>query len=145
MEQSSELVSLTVYIYTDGASRNNPGKSASGYRIFDEKHGLIVKSAFYNGIKTNNEAEYLAIIAALEKAVERFGHDEEVRLFSDSEVAVRQLTGRYRVKEKGLKALNAKAAGLIKGFRSCRLENVSRENMHISAVDRDLNLLLDSA
>lgn len=132
-----------IYIYTDGASRSNPGKSASGYRIFDEKHNLLVKHSFYNGIRTNNEAEYLAIIAALEKAAAEFGYDEEIELYSDSQLVVRQINDVYKVRESGLKELNRKAVELVRKFKSCRLESVSREDRHISAVDKDLNLLLD--
>ncbi len=130
-------------IYTDGASRSNPGKSASGYMIIDEENNLLVKDSFYNGIKTNNEAEYLAIIAALERAAEQFGYDAEINLFSDSQLVVRQLNKVYKVKETGLKELNRKAGELAKKFSSCKLENVSRENKYISMVDRELNLLLD--
>lgn len=133
-----------IYIYTDGASRSNPGRSASGYEILDEKHNPIFKHSFYNGIKTNNEAEYLAIIAALEKAGEELGYDVEVHLRSDSQLVISQLNGSYRVKEEGLKELNRRASELVKRFKSCKLENVRREDRYISKVDRDLNRLLDS-
>ncbi len=132
-----------IHIYTDGASRSNPGESASGYQIFDEKGKLLVKYSFYNGIKTNNEAEYLAIIAALEKAGAEFGYATEVLLSSDSQLVVRQINGEYKVKNIGLKELNRKAADLVRKFKSCRLENISRENEYISQVDAELNILLD--
>lgn len=132
-----------IYIYTDGASRSNPGESASGYQIFDEKRKLLVKYSFYNGIKTNNEAEYLAIIAALEKAGAEFGYTTEILLSSDSQLVVRQINGDYKVKNLGLKALNKKAADLVKKFKNCKLENISRENEYISQVDMELNVLLD--
>ena len=65
-------------IYTDGAARGNPGESASGFSIFDASGKEVASSSFYNGIKTNNFAEYTAIIRALEwceanlKSPERF-------------------------------------------------------------------------
>jgi ribonuclease HI len=133
-----------IYIYTDGASRSNPGESASGYQIFDERYKLIVKHSFYNGIKTNNEAEYLAIIAALEKAGAEFGYEKEVHLFSDSQLVVRQLKREYKVRDAGLRELHSKALDLLVRFRSCKLENVPRENKYISMVDGELNDLLDS-
>jgi ribonuclease HI len=133
-----------IYIYTDGASRNNPGRSASGYRILDDEHNLIVKNSFYNGIKTNNEAEYLAVIAALGKAAEELGYGIDIELYSDSQLVIRQLNGSYRVKEVALKALNAKALDAMRKFNSCKLESVPRENRHISLVDGELNALLDS-
>ena len=137
------MVGRMIYIYTDGASRSNPGPSASGYQIFDEKHNLLVKHSFYNGTRTNNEAEYLAIIAALEKASAEFGRDAEVILSSDSKLVVNQINGNYRVRESGLRELHAKAEALIRKFKLCRLEHVPRENKYISMVDKELNILLD--
>ena len=66
---------MILNIYTDGASRNNPGKSASGYIVLDESGSQLLGKSFYNGIKTNNEAEYLAIVAALQAAQ----HDKDCR------------------------------------------------------------------
>lgn len=132
-----------IYIYTDGASRSNPGESASGYQILDEEHNLLFKYSFYNGIKTNNEAEYLAIIAALERAAAEFGYGIEIHLYSDSQLVVRQLNGSYKVKDRGLKELHKKASEVARKFSICKLENVSREDRYISMVDKGLNLLLD--
>ena len=130
-----------IYIYTDGASRNNPGKSASGYLILDEKGKVVWKDSFYNGIKTNNQAEYIAVIAALEKALGL--SEREAKLFSDSELIINQLKGRYRVKEAGLKGLHGKAKGLAARFDKLAVESVPRENRYISMVDKELNMLLD--
>ena len=134
---------MTIYVYTDGASRGNPGRSASGYSIFGVNGKPLSRLSFYNGMRTNNEAEYLAVIAALGKAAEISGKDEEVVLRSDSELVIRQLNGEYKVRDSKLKGLNADAKRLMKGLRSCRLENVRREDRHISEVDKDLNRLLD--
>lgn len=132
-----------IYVYTDGASRNNPGKSASGYLIFGDEAEAVIKYSFYNGIKTNNEAEYLAIIAALEKVGDEFGFDVEVFLRSDSQLVVNQLNGTYKVKDSGLKELHAKASELIKKFKKCTLAAISREDRYITMVDAELNKLLD--
>ncbi len=130
-------------IYTDGASRNNPGKSASGYLILDENGKRVWSDSFYNGIKTNNQAEYIAVIAALEKAIEMFGIGEKVRLFSDSQIVVNQLNGSYKVKEAGLKELHERAERLAGRFAKFSIVNVPRENRYISIVDKSLNVLLD--
>lgn len=132
-----------IYVYTDGASRNNPGKSASGYLILDEGLEVLCKASFYNGIRTNNQAEYLAIVAALEKVLEMFGEKSEIHLRSDSQVVVNQLNGSYKVREADLKELHKKARGLTARLGRCVLESVPRENRYISMVDRDLNRLLD--
>ena len=138
------MVFLTqLNIYTDGASRSNPGKSASGYSLLDADNNVLMKKSFYNGIKTNNEAEYLAIIAALLAASENYGYDVDIDLYSDSRLVVSQINGDFKVKNEGLKKMHAEAAGLVGKFRICRLHNVPRENEYISRVDADLNLLLD--
>lgn len=134
---------MLVNVYTDGASRSNPGKSASGYEIFGEDGQLLLSRSFYNGVKTNNEAEYLAIIAALETAAHEYGYEIELNLFSDSQLAVSQLNGSYKVRSHELKKLHSEASGLLKKFSSFKLSNVPRENKHISEVDAELNRLLD--
>jgi len=90
-------------IYVDGAARGNPGPAAIGAVINDEKGELITSISRYIGITTNNQAEYKAIIAALEKAI-NLGV-KEVELKSDSELVVRQINGGYRVKKAALKPL----------------------------------------
>jgi len=134
---------MDIYIYTDGASRGNPGKSASGYLILDSSNKPLLKEVFYNGRKTNNFAEYMAIIAALEKVAKLYGYENNVTLTSDSEVAVKQINGLYKVKEKHLKELNKRVIELASKFKSCKFQNAKRENRYIAMVDRELNRFLD--
>jgi ribonuclease HI len=134
---------MDIYIYTDGASRGNPGKSASGYLILDSSNKPLLKEVFYNGRKTNNFAEYMAIIAALEKVAKLYGYENNITLTSDSEVAVKQINGLYKVKEKHLKELNKRVIGLAWKFKSCKFQNAKRENRYIAMVDRELNRFLD--
>lgn len=134
---------MIVNVYTDGASRSNPGKSASGYLVLDSDENVLLQKSFYNGIKTNNVAEYLAIIAALESVSHEYGYDIELNLYSDSKLSINQLKGEYKVKNPELKKLNADAVSMLKKFIRFSLFNVPRENQHISEVDADLNLLLD--
>ena len=135
---------MLIYVYTDGASRNNPGKSASGYEIFDSSHRLLAKQSIYNGIKTNNQAEYIAVVEALKRVAKDFGTDNEVELYSDSQIVVYQLRGEWKIKDKELGILNKDAKELLKRFRSAKLTHVPRENEHISSVDASLNELLDT-
>ena len=130
-------------IYTDGAARGNPGESASGYYIFDQNKKHTIKRSFYNGIKTNNNAEYIAVISALKKVGEEFGYSNEITIFSDSELVVNQLNKKYKVRDEKLKELNKEAFGIIKKFEKCEFKSVPRENRYITMVDRDLNRLLD--
>ncbi|MGC8710408.1 MAG: ribonuclease HI family protein [Candidatus Micrarchaeia archaeon] len=134
---------MEFYIYTDGASRGNPGESASGYYVFDKDYRLVLKKVFYNGVKTNNFAEYNAILNALKKVSEDYGFENEVEVISDSEVAVKQINGLYKVKNEALRPLNREVKSIAKRFKKCTFRNVARENKYVSAVDRDLNRLLD--
>jgi len=86
----------TVTLYTDGASRGNPGDAAWAYVIVREGE-IIASSAGYIGIATNNVAEYNAVINGLRAA--RAHTKEGLLVRSDSELVVRQLTGRYRIKK----------------------------------------------
>ena len=90
-------------IHVDGASKGNPGAAAIGVTIKDEQGRLIACISQRIGYATNNQAEYRAVIAALEKAT-RLGADD-IELYSDSELVVKQLRGEYRVKKAALKPL----------------------------------------
>ncbi|MEM3781682.1 MAG: reverse transcriptase-like protein [Candidatus Micrarchaeaceae archaeon] len=132
---------MKLLVYTDGASRGNPGMSASGFRIYDESHTLLKQGAVYNGTATNNEAEYKAAIAAL-KAALALGADE-IELYSDSKLMVNQLSGNFKVKSGSLKRLNLEAKELLSKFKKRALVNPRRSNEYIRAVDADINALLD--
>jgi ribonuclease HI len=104
-------------VYTDGACLGNPGLAAVGAVIEDEQGRLITLVSRCIGQATNNQAEYTAIIAALEEAI-RLGA-EEVVVRSDSELVVRQIKGEYRVKNASLKPLYKRIKRLqesLKGF-----------------------------
>lgn len=98
---------MTLRIYTDGGSLNNPGKAASAYLIYQDNQ-LLVKEGKKIGINTNNIAEYQALIMAWEKIVELLGRKktgliDKIEFISDSQLIVNQLLGIYRVKDGGLK------------------------------------------
>jgi ribonuclease HI len=136
------ILTHEILIYTDGASRENPGKSASGYLIIEGKKETL--ETFYNGIKTNNEAEYIAVIAALKKLINEDKDSFPIILYSDSELMIKQLNGKYKVKTLKLIPLKEEVINLSKKFMSCKFLNVPRENKNISKVDYALNVLLDS-
>lgn len=129
-------------IFTDGAARGNPGKSASGYIVY-EGGKLIGKDFVFNGIQTNNFAEYTAMIKALEWVLANVGSDCEIRITSDSELVVKQANGIYKVKSEKMRNLNERLAKLRESFASVELVNVPRENPGIVKVDAALNMLLD--
>ncbi len=134
-----------VTIYTDGASRGNPGPSASGFAVYDGAK-LLKRLSKYNGIKTNNFAEYTAIMLALRWCANALGDpkDMDVELYSDSELVVRQLNGRYRVRSAEMKPLNESVQRLKGMFHGVSFTNRRRSHEGISEVDADLNRLLDT-
>jgi ribonuclease HI len=115
---------MELTIYTDGASRNNPGEAGAG--IFIMRDGEpFEKIARYLGTTTNNIAEYTAAIIGLERAVQLKA--SSVKLNADSELLVKQLNGQYKVKNEGLKPLHAKARDLIARIGSVEVQYIPRE------------------
>ena len=115
---------MELTLFTDGASRNNPGESGAG--IFIMRDGARLEGiARYLGTTTNNIAEYTAAIIALEHAV-KLGASS-VRLHADSELMVKQLNGQYKVKNEGLKPLYMKAKDLIAKIGSVEVKYIPRE------------------
>ena len=128
-------------IHTDGAARGNPGPAAIGVTIKDEQGNLIARISRCIGITTNNQAEYRAIIAALEKAISLGTRHVEIN--SDSELVVRQLNGRYRVKNAALKPLFQKAMQLQASLESFGINHISRRQN--TEADALANRALDTA
>jgi len=114
-----------VIIYTDGAARGNPGPAAIGATIRDEKGNLIASVSRRIGITTNNQAEYQAIIAAMEKAISLGARN--VELYTDSELVVRQINGRYKVKKSTLRTLYQKVIQLIGSLEGFKITHIPRE------------------
>ena len=114
-----------VVIHSDGVSRGNPGLAAIGATIKDKQGNLITQISQRIGTTTNNQAEYRAIIAALEKAV-RLGV-RQVELNSDSELVVRQIKGEYRVKKATLKPLYQRVKQLQSYLESFTINHVPRQ------------------
>jgi len=115
----------SVIIFTDGAAKNNPGPAAIGAVIKDKRDKAIARISQAIGHATNNQAEYRAIIAALEEAI-RLGA-KQVKLNSDSELVVRQLKGRYRVKNATLKPLYLQVKQLQSRLESFTVNHIPRE------------------
>ena len=129
-----------VTIYTDGASRGNPGPAAIGATIKDEQGRLITSISQRIGRATNNHAEYRAIITALEEAI-RLGA-KQVEINSDSELVVRQINGEYRVKKATLKPLYQRVKQLQSLLDSSTITYIPRQQ-NIEA-DNLANIALDT-
>ncbi len=130
-----------VILYTDGASRGNPGLAGAGFLLLDEKEVLLDEGKTFLGERTNNEAEYEALIAGL-KLARRLGC-LEVEVRADSQLMVRQLTGQYRVKNKRLIPLALEVKKLAAAFARVTYHHVPRaEN---ARADKLANQAIDAA
>jgi ribonuclease HI len=126
---------------TDGGARGNPGPAAFGYVLEAEDGTVLDARGETIGVATNNVAEYRALIAGLEKAVE-LGIDE-LEVVSDSELLVKQMQGEYRVKNEALRELNDEANSLERKLGRVRYKAVRRE--HNELADKLVNDALDAA
>lgn len=130
-----------IYIYTDGGSRGNPGPAGIGILILDENKRPLKEYKEYIGKTTNNQAEYKALIKALELASSYT--KGEVFCTLDSELVVRQLDGQYSIKNNNLKNLFLQLKKIEKGFEKISYTHVKRENPFIKRVDMMVNEVLD--
>jgi ribonuclease HI len=128
-------------LFTDGGARGNPGPAAYGYVLEAEDGTVLAAHGEKIGIATNNVAEYSALIAGLQKALE-LGLDE-VEVVSDSELMVKQMTGVYRVKNEALRELSLEAGRLARQIGDVDYTAVRRE--HNRLADQLVNDALDAA
>ncbi len=110
--------------HTDGGARGNPGPAGYGVVIHDAQGHKVAALSQYLGHRTNNFAEYQALIGALEYAVEH--GPKALKVISDSELLVRQIKGIYKVKEPTLRDLHARASQLIAQLDWFNIEHVLR-------------------
>ena len=128
-------------IYADGAARGNPGPAGIGVVIEDERGRVLKELSQFVGRKTNNQAEYMALIEGLQVAAEYQADAIQVRL--DSELLVRQLKGEYKVKSPLLKPLRNKVQKLLAGYKVVGIEHIERQ--YNRAADRLANRAIDAA
>ena len=139
--QRESVLKLRFKVYSDGASRGNPGISAIAFMIMTEDGRLLKRYSKYVGIRTNNQAEYEALISALESASKLT--DQEVTCCMDSELVVKQLNVEYQVRNPKLKTLWVKVQELKQKFQRVTFNSVPRTDTHIKQVDRLANQALD--
>ena len=121
--------------YIDGGSRGNPGEAGIGVHFPG-----IVRIAEYLGTGTNNYAEYSALLSALRFAV--FSRCEELQIYADSELVVKQITGEYQVKNEGIRLLYNRAVRWIDLIPRFSIHHVRRENNQ--EADKLANLAMDT-
>jgi ribonuclease HI len=128
-------------LYCDGASRGNPGPAGAGAALYTPQGELAAQQGEYLGEATNNVAEYRALLLGLKLA--RDLGLSRVHVFADSELLVRQLTGRYRVKSPHLFPLWQQAKKELQNFEACAISQVARAENRLAdalanrAIDRE--------
>lgn len=140
MENNQKIVT-----YTDGGSRGNPGPAALGVVICDSSGKMIKEYGQVLGRKTNNEAEYEAVIFALKKIKQLFGKEKSKKMYvemrMDSEFVVKQVGGQYKVEEERMVPLFVAVWNLRLDFAKVSFAHVRREQN--KEADRLVNEALD--
>jgi ribonuclease HI len=129
------------HLYTDGGARGNPGPAGIGARLMTAAGEVVEELADSIGHATNNIAEYQALLAGLEIALDR--GVERLDVFLDSELVVRQVNGEYKVKDAGLRPLHHQACLLLSKFHEVDVRHVPREQN--AAADALVNQAIDAA
>jgi len=130
-----------IIIHTDGGARGNPGPAGIGAVLSDENGEVIKELSKYIGKATNNQAEYQALVLALEEA-KNIGA-KEIDVFMDSELIVKQMNHEYKVKNKDLAPLFIKVYNLTLSFAKVSFKHVRRDSN--KRADELVNLAIDKA
>jgi len=130
-----------IRIYTDGGSRGNPGPAAFALLIYDSNGKLLESHSEFIGDATNNTAEYRGMLKALKLARKHSSGD--VACTMDSELAIMQLSGKYKIKKPHLRDLFRLVKAEERHFRSVTYTHVKREDRYVSLADSMLNRTLD--
>ena len=130
-------------LYTDGASRGNPGPAAVGGALFKKGQEEPCLEVYHTiGIATNNVAEYQAVIDSLEQCISTKLPIQHLQIYLDSELIVKQIQGKYKVKNANLYPLYKRVRALLAQLPKYNIAHVKRsENMH---ADRLANKALDT-
>ena len=134
-------MSQKLVIYSDGGARGNPGPAAAAFVALNSNGEIVKAGSCFIGVRTNNQAEYEALLLALEFAIET--KTQEVVCHLDSELVVRQLNGDYAVKNDQLRQLWRKVQQLKARFNRIIFVNVPRSNFQIQKADTLVNMILD--
>ena len=128
-------------VYSDGGARGNPGPAAVAFLALTETGEVVKADSCFIGTHTNNQAEYYALITALQFVIDEKA--EEVVCHLDSELVAKQLNGQYRIKNLDLQKLWRIVEELKGRFKKVSFVNVPRSNPYISRADALVNKTLD--
>lgn len=126
-------------LFVDGAARNNPGPAGAGFYLLKDS-AFCAKKGYYLGSRTNNQAEYLALLLGLHFLKNYVKPGDCVHIVSDSQLLVRQLQGEYRIKAVELKPFHALASALMQVihaqiFHVLRTDNAQADRMANKGID----------
>ena len=122
--ESADDTALSCRLFTDGASRGNPGEAGAGIVLLDDDNQELIARSLYLGRSTNNVAEYKALVLGLETAIQL--GCSQLSIFMDSQLIVRQVQGRYKVKNANLKPLFDKVKSLLANINKWSIDHIPR-------------------
>jgi ribonuclease HI len=134
-------MSQKLLIYSDGGARGNPGPAAVAFVALNSNGETVKAGSCFIGVHTNNQAEYEALLLALEFAIET--KTQEVVCHLDSELVTKQLNGDYAVRNDQLRQLWRKVQQQKTCFTKISFVNVPRSNFQIQRADTLVNIILD--
>ncbi len=144
-DQQTSPVHWTLFV--DGASRSNPGPSGAGIELLKDGNS-VERKGFFLGVKTNNQAEYLALLLGLFFARKHMNQHDRLKIITDSELMVKQLKGEYRIRNPELKKLYDRIFTLLKGVHYTithvvRAQNKIADKLANKAIDEKFPLPAD--
>ena len=131
-----------IHAYVDGGSRRNPGKAAIAYIITDKEDRVIKTGKRYIGIRTNNEAEYEALISGLNEALSIT--QKQILCFSDSNLVINQMNGLWQITKNHLQALWNEAHTIASQCEKTHFMHLPRTNSLLVEADRLVNEVLNA-
>lgn len=138
-DDAAEDVDCLWKLYIDGAARNNPGPAGAG--VYLTKDGApVAQESFFLGSKTNNQAEYLALLLGIYTSKKYVHKSEKICIISDSQLLVRQMNAQYKVRDHMLLQLRDIAFDLLKDYSYCfchvfRTENKEADKLANRGID----------
>lgn len=126
-------------LYTDGGSRGNPGISACAFVLLKKEQIIEIESK-YIGISTNNYAEYSGLKMGIDYFSKKY-NTEELQIYMDSELIVKQITGEYKIKSEELQKLNSHIWKNLSKIKF-KIQHIPRSKNYIA--DKLVNIVLDT-
>lgn len=139
MQKNKNAIPEEVIVFTDGASRGNPGPASLGFVVTDVDGAVVAERGQVLGEQTNNFAEYMALVEALKFC--KKAKVKKVLVRADSQLMIRQMLGQYKVKSEGILPLFEEASRLAEAFQKIEFEHIPREKN--KEADRLANSALD--